>query len=44
MLAAHKVEVLRLVRVSIGALALGNLAKGAYRELTAQEVNALEAV
>ena len=42
MLAAHKVEVLRLVRVSIGALALGNLAKGSYRELTANEVHALE--
>ncbi len=32
------VEVLRLVRVRIGALALGDLAKGAWRMLTAEEV------
>ena len=31
-------EVLRLVRVSIGTLALGNLAKGQTRSLTAEEV------
>jgi len=37
MLAALDVEVLRLLRVAIGPLALGNLAKGAYRKLTAEE-------
>lgn len=41
LLAALQVEVLRLVRVSIGPLALGNLAKGAWRFLTANEVAAL---
>jgi 23S rRNA pseudouridine2605 synthase len=35
------VEVLRLVRVSIGKLELGNLSKGQVRTLTAQEVTAL---
>ena len=35
------VEVLRLIRVSIGALALGDLAKGSWRPLTAAEVRAL---
>lgn len=34
-------EVLRLVRVSIGRVALGELAKGAWRELSADEVAAL---
>jgi 23S rRNA pseudouridine2605 synthase len=38
------VEVLRLVRVSIGPLALGDLAKGAVRPLTAAEKSALDAV
>ncbi len=37
MLAALGVEVLRLVRVSIGPLQLGRLAKGSYRPLTAEE-------
>jgi 23S rRNA pseudouridine2605 synthase len=36
------VEVRRLVRVSIGPLTLGSLGKGAWRRLTAQEVDALE--
>jgi len=36
------VEVLRLVRVAIGALALGELAKGTARELTAEEKVALD--
>ena len=41
LLAALGVEVRRLVRVSIGPLALGSLGKGAWRQLTAQEVHAL---
>ena len=41
LLAALDVEVLRLVRVSIGPLALGDLAKGAWRHLTADEVRSL---
>lgn len=36
------VEVLRLVRVSIGPLALGDLAKGESRPLTAEEKSALD--
>jgi 23S rRNA pseudouridine2605 synthase len=36
------VEVLRLVRVAIGPLALGDLAKGAVRQLTFAEKNALD--
>jgi 23S rRNA pseudouridine2605 synthase len=35
------VEVLRLVRVKIGALVLGDLAKGAWRPLTTDEVRSL---
>jgi len=42
MLAALEVEVLRLVRVAIGPLELGKLAKGAYRPLTAREKDALD--
>jgi 23S rRNA pseudouridine2605 synthase len=42
MLAACGVEVLRLVRVAIGPLTLGDLAKGAVRELTADEKCALD--
>lgn len=42
MLAALKIEVLRLVRVSIGPLQLGKLAKGAYRSLTAEEKAAMD--
>ena len=41
MLAALDVEVLRLVRVAIGPLALGTLAKGEYRYLSREEVEAL---
>ncbi|MEW5928425.1 MAG: pseudouridine synthase [Gemmatimonadota bacterium] len=37
------VEVLRLVRVAIGPLELGDLPKGAYRRLTQEEVAALDA-
>ena len=39
--AALDVEVLRLVRISIGPLALGTLAKGAWRMLSGDEVRAL---
>ncbi len=42
MLAALEVEVLRLVRVAIGPLQLGKLAKGAFRLLTSEEKMALE--
>ncbi len=42
MLAALGVEVLRLVRVAIGPLQLGNLAKGAHRPLTADEKLAMD--
>jgi 23S rRNA pseudouridine2605 synthase len=42
MLEAHQVEVLRLVRVAIGPLALGELAKGASRTLTAGEKAVLD--
>jgi 23S rRNA pseudouridine2605 synthase len=38
---AAGVEVLRLVRVAIGPLALGTLARGEWRHLTAAEVSAL---
>ena len=38
MLAALDVEVLRLVRIGIGPLRLGDLAKGAVRELTREEL------
>lgn len=41
MLAVLDVEVLRLVRVAIGPLELGELAKGAWRELTPSEIDAL---
>ncbi|MGB9469654.1 MAG: pseudouridine synthase, partial [Candidatus Acidiferrum sp.] len=37
MLDALEIEVLRLVRVSIGPLELGDLAKGAHRHLSADE-------
>jgi 23S rRNA pseudouridine2605 synthase len=43
LLAALGVSVLRLVRVAIGPLALGALAKGRWRRLTAAEVDALVA-
>jgi len=41
LLAAHGLGVLRLVRVAIGDLVLGDLAKGAWRPLSAAEVSAL---
>jgi 23S rRNA pseudouridine2605 synthase len=43
MLQALGVDVLRLVRVAIGPLGLGDLPKGAYRALTAKEKAALDA-
>jgi 23S rRNA pseudouridine2605 synthase len=43
MLEALGVQVLRLVRVSIGSLHLGDLAKGASRELSAAEKSRLDA-
>jgi len=42
MLAAFGIEVLRLVRVAIGPLQLGKLAKGEYRPLTADEKGILD--
>ncbi|MDB4907861.1 MAG: pseudouridine synthase Rsu [Gemmatimonadetes bacterium] len=42
LLEAHDLEVLRLVRVSVGPLALGDLAKGAWRNLTDAEQQALD--
>jgi 23S rRNA pseudouridine2605 synthase len=42
MMSALDIEVLRLVRVSIGPLHLGTLAKGAYRHLTPEEKDALD--
>jgi 23S rRNA pseudouridine2605 synthase len=42
MLAAQEVEVIRLVRVAIGPLPLGTLAKGAFRALTNEEEQALD--
>jgi len=41
LLAAHGIGVLRLVRVAIGALVLGDLPKGQWRHLAADEVRAL---
>ena len=42
MLAVLGIDVLRLVRISIGPLQLGKLAKGAYRHLTTQEKPAID--
>jgi len=42
MLAGLGVEVLRLLRVSIGPLRLGALAKGTYRSLSAEEKSTLD--
>ena len=42
MLAALQLEVLRLIRVSIGPLQLGTLKKSAHRSLTAEEKVALD--
>ncbi|MGX5729789.1 pseudouridine synthase [Pseudoxanthomonas beigongshangi] len=41
LLEAFDIQVLRLVRVAIGPLALGDLAKGAWRPLTRDEITAL---
>ena len=41
LLAAIDIAVLRLVRVAIGTLALGELAKGRWRDLSAEEIEAL---
>ena len=41
LLAVEGLEVKRLIRVSIGPLALGDLPKGAWRHLTPTEVRAL---
>lgn len=41
LLAAHDIGVLRLIRVAIGPLALGELLKGQWRHLTLDEVQAL---
>lgn len=41
LLAAVEIGVLRLVRVAIGPLAMGELGKGAWRALSAEEVQAL---
>lgn len=43
LLEAHGIGVLRLVRVAIGGVALGTLTKGAWRELTLDEVQSLAA-
>ncbi|HEV2539256.1 MAG TPA: pseudouridine synthase [Frateuria sp.] len=43
LLAANGIGVLRLVRVAIGELRLGDLAKGRWRHLAADEVEALRA-
>lgn len=43
LLAAHGIGVLRLVRVAIGGLGLGDLSKGRCRHLLADEVEALRA-
>lgn len=41
LLAAHDLGVLRLVRVAVGTLVLGDLAKGVWRPLTTDEISAL---
>ncbi|MGN6740412.1 MAG: pseudouridine synthase [Dyella sp.] len=41
LLAAHDIGVLRLIRVAIGPLVLGELPKGEWRHLTPDEVHAL---
>jgi 23S rRNA pseudouridine2605 synthase len=42
MIEAMDVEVLRLIRVAIGPLQLGSLAKGAHRALSADEKRMLD--
>lgn len=44
MMEQHGVEVLRLVRVAIGPLQLGNLSKGEFRPLTPKEKRSLDHV
>ena len=44
MLEAQFIEVLRLVRVAIGGLQLGHLAKGSFRELSEAEVRSLDPI
>lgn len=44
LLAAHGIGVLRLVRVAIGGLVLGDLPKGQWRHLTAGEVQSLRSL
>lgn len=41
MMSARDLQVLRLIRVAIGPLKLGDLPKGAWRELDPQEIEAL---
>jgi 23S rRNA pseudouridine2605 synthase len=41
LLAACDLAVLRLVRIAIGPVRLGELAKGAWRDLDAAEISAL---
>lgn len=41
LLAAHDISVLRLIRVAVGPLVLGELAKGQWRHLSLDEVRAL---
>ncbi|MDG2536452.1 pseudouridine synthase [Dyella jiangningensis] len=41
LLAAHEISVLRLIRVAIGSLVLGELAKGQWRHLSDDEVRVL---
>jgi len=41
LLAALQIDVLRLVRVAIGGLVIGNLAKGKFRHLSESEVSSL---
>jgi 23S rRNA pseudouridine2605 synthase len=43
LLEAFGISVLRLVRVAIGPLKLGELPKGAFRELSPEEVDQLRA-
>jgi len=42
LLAALGHDVLRLIRVAVGPLALGELAKGQWRQLSEEEINALD--
>jgi 23S rRNA pseudouridine2605 synthase len=42
MLAEFGIEVLRLIRISIGPLSLGNLPKASCRPLTSEEIQALD--